>query len=61
MNTRCMIPIAKSPRDYQAFRISPGDSNKLAIIFDTVTANISLTICIEIFDIGGKTPQIDIS
>lgn len=54
--TRCMIPVAKSPQDYQAFKISPGDTNKLAIVFDTATANISLTICVEIFDVGGKTP-----
>jgi len=54
--TRCMIPVAKSPQDYQAFKISPDDSNKLAIVFDTATANISLTICVEIFDVGGKTP-----
>ncbi|WP_210404323.1 cupin domain-containing protein [Chroococcidiopsis sp. TS-821] len=54
--TRCMIPVAKSPQDYQAFKISPGDTNKLAIVFDTATANISLTICVEIFEIGGKTP-----
>ena len=56
MNTRCMIPVAKSPKDYQAFRISSGDSNRLAISFDTATANISVTICIEIFDVDGKTP-----
>lgn len=54
--TRCMILVAKSPQDYQAFRISPGDTNKLAIVFDSATANISLTVCVEIFDIGGKTP-----
>ncbi|WP_178378020.1 cupin domain-containing protein [Chroogloeocystis siderophila] len=54
--TRCMIPVAKSPQDYQAFKISPGDTNRLAIVFDTASANISLTICVEIFDIGGKTP-----
>ena len=53
---RCMIPVAKSPKDYQAFRISPGDTNKLAIVFDTATANMSLTVCVEIFDVGGKTP-----
>ncbi|KJH72723.1 cupin [Aliterella atlantica CENA595] len=51
-----MILVAKSPQDYQAFRISPRDTNRLAIIFDTATANISLTVCVEIFDIGGKTP-----
>ena len=53
---RCMILVAKSPQDYQAFQISPGDTNKLAIIFDSATANISLTVCVEIFDSGGKTP-----
>lgn len=52
----CVIPIVKSPLDYQAFRISPHDSNRLAIVFDPQAANMSLTICVEIFDIGGKTP-----
>jgi mannose-6-phosphate isomerase-like protein (cupin superfamily) len=52
----CVIPIVKSPKDYQVFRISPDDSNRLAIIFDTANANTSLTCCIEIFDVGGKTP-----
>ena len=54
--TRCMIPIAKSPKDYQAFRISPGDTNRLALVFEPTTANASLTLCVEIFDVGGKTP-----
>lgn len=53
---RCMIPVVKSPQDYQAFKISPGDTNKLAIVFDTATADVSLTICVEIFDVDGKTP-----
>lgn len=53
---RCVIPVAKSPQDYQAFRISPHDTNRLAIVFDTATANMSLTMCVEIFDVGGKTP-----
>lgn len=51
-----MIPVVKSPQDYQAFRISPGDTNKLAIVFDTATAEVSLTVCVEIFDVNGKTP-----
>lgn len=51
-----MIPVVKSPKDYQAYRISPGDTNRLALVFDTATANISLTCCVEIFDVGGKTP-----
>lgn len=54
--TRCVIPVIKSPRDYQVYRISPHDSNRLAIIFDSTNANTSLICCVEIFDIGGQTP-----
>ncbi|MCS6812974.1 MAG: cupin domain-containing protein [Cyanobacteria bacterium] len=53
---QCVIPIVKSPKDYQAFRISPQDTNRLAIVFDPSHAHQSLTICVEIFDVGGKTP-----
>ncbi|NJL11195.1 MAG: cupin domain-containing protein [Calothrix sp. SM1_7_51] len=56
MTKCCVIPIVKSPGDYQAYRISPNDSNRLAIIFDTINANTSLTCCVEIFDVGGQTP-----
>jgi mannose-6-phosphate isomerase-like protein (cupin superfamily) len=52
----CVISVVKSPSDYQAFRISPQDTNRLAIVFDSETANMSLTVCVEIFDVGGKTP-----
>jgi mannose-6-phosphate isomerase-like protein (cupin superfamily) len=52
----CVIPVAKTPKDYQAFRISRNDTNRLAIVFDPNTANVSLTVCVEIFDVGGKTP-----
>jgi mannose-6-phosphate isomerase-like protein (cupin superfamily) len=51
-----MIPVIKSPKDYQAYRISPQDTNRLAIVFEPATADASLTICVEIFDEGGKTP-----
>ena len=54
--TRCMIPLVKSPKDYQAYRISPDATNRLAIVFDPATAKVSLTFCIEIFDVGGKQP-----
>jgi mannose-6-phosphate isomerase-like protein (cupin superfamily) len=50
------MPVYKSPKDYQAYRISPGDTNRLAIVFDPTIANMSLTYCVEIFDVGGKTP-----
>jgi mannose-6-phosphate isomerase-like protein (cupin superfamily) len=51
-----MIPVIKSPKDYQAYRISPHDTNRLAIVFDPTAADASLTFCVEIFDEGGKTP-----
>lgn len=51
-----MIPVVKSPKDYLVFRISPQDSNRLAIVFDSTTADDSLTVCVEIFDPGGRTP-----
>lgn len=54
--TSCVIPVVKSPKDYQVYRISPDDTNRLAIIFDTASANTSLTCCVEIFDVDGKTP-----
>ncbi|MBD1932672.1 MULTISPECIES: cupin domain-containing protein [Cyanophyceae] len=53
---RCVIPVLKSPKDYQVYRISPQDSNRLAIVFEPKTAHMSLTFCVEIFDVGGKTP-----
>ncbi|WP_413163505.1 cupin domain-containing protein [Capilliphycus salinus ALCB114379] len=56
MSDRCIIPIVKSPKDYQAYRISPHDTNRLALVFDPDVANTSITVCVEIFDIGGKTP-----
>jgi mannose-6-phosphate isomerase-like protein (cupin superfamily) len=56
MDDTCVIPVFKTPRDYQAYRISPHDTNRLAIVFDPVVANMSLTYCVEIFDVGGKTP-----
>lgn len=55
-SSRCMIPVIKSFRDYQAYRISPHDTNRLAIVFEPATADASLTVCVEIFDQGGKTP-----
>lgn len=56
MAEHCMIPVVKSPKDYKAYRISSHDSNRLAIIFDPANAAASLTLCVEIFDPGGKTP-----
>ena len=52
-----MLPVIKSPRDYQAYRISPSDRNRLAIVFDPTITDASLTFCVEIFEPGGKTPS----
>ena len=53
---RCAIPIVKKSQDYKAYRISDRDTNRLAIIFDSQSADNSLTVCVEIFDPGGATP-----
>lgn len=57
INTKkCVIPLIKTPNDYQAYRISPESTNRLAIVFDPMNTRMSLTYCVEIFDVGGKTP-----
>ena len=56
MNTTCMLPVIRSPEDYQVFRISPEDRNRLGIIFDSAIADDSLTVCVEIFEPEGRTP-----
>ena len=56
MNQHCMIPVIKKPQDYQVYRISYNDTNRLAIIFDSTNTDNSLTVCLEIFDPEGKTP-----
>jgi mannose-6-phosphate isomerase-like protein (cupin superfamily) len=48
--------IAKTARQYEAWRISPNDSNRLAIIFDPVSDGANFIAAVEIFDVGGKTP-----
>ncbi|MDB5395656.1 MAG: TonB box-like protein [Rhodospirillales bacterium] len=48
--------IAKQPRQYQAFKISPGDTNRLALVFDPIGDKAGFVFAIEIFDIGGQTP-----
>ncbi|MDJ0746885.1 MAG: cupin domain-containing protein [Xenococcaceae cyanobacterium MO_167.B27] len=53
---RCTIPVIKKSQDYKAYRISDHDTNRLAIIFDSASADSSLTVCVEIFDPGGETP-----
>ena len=52
----CKIPVIKKLGDYPVFRISPQDTNRLAIIFDSSNSENSLTVCLEIFEPGGATP-----
>jgi mannose-6-phosphate isomerase-like protein (cupin superfamily) len=48
--------IAKSRADYRAYRISPGDTNRLVLVFDPVGEQANFVFAIEIFDVGGRTP-----
>jgi mannose-6-phosphate isomerase-like protein (cupin superfamily) len=48
--------IAKAARTYEAWRISPADSNRLAFIFDPVADGATFIAAVEIFDEGGRTP-----
>lgn len=48
--------IAKSRKDYRAYRIAPGDTNRLVLVFDPIGEQANFVFAIEIFDVGGKTP-----
>jgi mannose-6-phosphate isomerase-like protein (cupin superfamily) len=48
--------IAKPREAYRAYRISPGDSNRLVLVFDPIGEQANFVFAIEIFDRGGKTP-----
>lgn len=48
--------IAKQPRQYRAFRISPTDTNRLVLVFDPIGDKASFVFAVEIFDVGGRTP-----
>jgi mannose-6-phosphate isomerase-like protein (cupin superfamily) len=47
--------IARRREDYRAYRISPGDTNRLVLVFDPADGATFL-FAIEIFDVGGRTP-----
>lgn len=47
--------LCKSPKDYQVYRLSPDASNRIALVFDPSVAKASLTYCVEIFDVDGRT------
>lgn len=48
--------IAKPREAYRAYRISPGDTNRLVLVFDPIGERADFVFVIEIFDVGGRTP-----
>ena len=56
LSAACMLPVVRSLQSYQAFRISPTDTNRIVLLFDPTVTDASLTVCVEIFDPGGGTP-----
>jgi mannose-6-phosphate isomerase-like protein (cupin superfamily) len=51
-----MPAVAKTMAACRAFRISPGDTNYFALVFDPKGDGVDLTCVVEIFNRGGKTP-----
>ena len=49
--------IAKPREAYRAYRISPGDTNRLILVFDPIGERANFVFAVEIFDPGGKTPS----
>ncbi|MGY6410090.1 MAG: cupin domain-containing protein [Alkalilacustris sp.] len=51
-----MTPIAKTPRQMRAFKISEADTNYFACIADPIDEGVDFTILVEIYQPGGATP-----
>ena len=56
MEASLSAAVAKTSQDYRCFKISPGDTNRLAIVFDPIGDAVDFICTVEIFDVGGKTP-----
>ena len=48
--------LARSAATLQGFRISPGDGNYFACLFDPLADGVNFTMVVEIFEPGGRTP-----
>jgi len=48
--------IVKRAGDYKAYRISAGDTNYMACVFDPIVEGVPFTSIVEIYEPGGKTP-----
>lgn len=51
-----MTAVARTPRDYEVFRIKASDTNKFALLADPLADATSFVAVVEIFDVGGRTP-----
>ena len=52
-----MQPVAGSFDHYPVYKISAKDSNKFALLCDSASQSVPFVMCIEIFDVGGATPE----
>ena len=50
------VPVAKTPRQMRAFKISEADTNYFACIADPIDEGVDFTILVEIYQPGGATP-----
>lgn len=48
--------IAKTAADYRAYRISPGDTNRMVLLWNPLAEPARFVMVIEVFDEGGRTP-----
>lgn len=48
--------LKRSMCECPAFRISPNDTNYMALVFDPQDEDCTAVAVVEIFDVGGRTP-----
>jgi mannose-6-phosphate isomerase-like protein (cupin superfamily) len=48
--------IARTPADYETFKIKPSDTNVMSLIADPVRDKVPFIAFVEIFEAGGATP-----
>jgi mannose-6-phosphate isomerase-like protein (cupin superfamily) len=51
-----MMPLAREPAAYRAYRIEPTATNRLVVVFDPLAEDVSFIHCVEIWDVGGSQP-----
>ena len=48
--------IKRSAAEFEAFRIQPGDTNRMALFVDPIRDKVPFVGFVEVFDPGGATP-----